>query len=59
MTRPVVQRSTDTLTMLSRCWRAATLAGWPPERIEAVIDEMQAGGIEHLLRTAERHFAVT
>lgn len=38
--------------------RAATKAGWPKERIDALMAEMTAGDYNHLLATAMEHFDV-
>lgn len=44
--------------IMAACIRAARKAGWPQERIDAVLDEMKSGDYDHLLVTAMNHFNV-
>jgi hypothetical protein len=59
--RPVVRlvgQDGNAFNILARCRRAAKRAGWTQERIDAVMQEMRAGGYDHLLMTAMTHFEV-
>lgn len=40
------------------CQRAARKAGWPKERIDAVMEDMRSGDYNHLLGVAMREFDV-
>jgi hypothetical protein len=44
--------------ILGACQRAAKEAGWPAERIKAVMDEARSGDYNNLLATAMKHFDV-
>ena len=40
------------------CIRAAKRAGWTPEEITEVVDEMKAGDYDHLIQVAVLNFEV-
>lgn len=44
--------------IMGLCRRAAKKAGWDKDKIDAVIQEMQNGDYNHLLRTAMKYFDV-
>ena len=44
--------------ILGLCRRAARSAGWTPDRIKSVMDEMQSGDYDHLLEVATKYFDV-
>jgi len=59
--RPVVRlvgQDGNAFNILGLCQRAAREAGWTPEQIKSVIDEMKSGDYDHLLQTAIKHFEV-
>ena len=45
--------------VLGRCRKAARVAGWTDERIDAVTKRMQGGDYSNLLRVALEEFEVT
>lgn len=60
-TKPKVQlsgRDGNAFGILGACARAAKDAGWPPEKVKAVMDEMKSGNYDHLLQKAMEHFDV-
>jgi hypothetical protein len=60
-TRPhvrLVGEDGNAFMILGLCQKAARRAGWSPEKIAAVMDEMKAGDYNHLLATAMKHFDV-
>ena len=44
--------------VLGLCQRAARKAGWPKERIDAVMEDMRSSDYDHLLGVAMREFDV-
>jgi hypothetical protein len=59
--KPVVKlvgRDGNAFAILGACRKAAMRAGWPAERVKAVLDEMTSGDYDHLLATATEHFDV-
>jgi hypothetical protein len=59
--KPVVNLSSENgnaYNLIAQCRKAARMAKWTPEHIEAVTEEMKAGDYDHLLQTAMKHFKV-
>ena len=59
--KPVVKlvgRDGNAFAILGACAKAARRAGWAPERVKEVMEEMTAGDYDHLLATALKHFDV-
>ncbi len=54
----LVGQDGNAFNVLGLCQRAAKRAGWPPEQIDAVMQEMRSGDYDHLLQTAMEHFDV-
>ena len=55
----LIGRDGNAFAILGACQKAARKAGWSPERITKVMDEMKAGDYDHLLRTAMTYFEVS
>jgi hypothetical protein len=55
----LVGRDGNAWAVMGACQSAARKAGWPAERVKAVMDEMKSGDYDHLLRTAMEHFEVS
>jgi len=48
----------NALLIIGRCRKAATKAGWTPERWRAVQSEMMDGDYDHVLQVVMAHFDV-
>jgi hypothetical protein len=55
----LIGRDGNAFAILGACQLAAKKAGWAPEQIKAVLDEMMSGNYDHLLETAVKHFEVS
>lgn len=59
--RPVVKligQDGNAFMVMGLCQRAARKAGWPKERIDAVMADMRSGDYNHLLGVAMQEFDV-
>jgi hypothetical protein len=54
----LIEEDGNAFAILAKCRKAARNAGWPKEEIDAVLNEMQSGNYDHLLRTAMKYFDV-
>ena len=62
MNKPEVQlvgQDGNAFMIMGACSEAARKAGWDKQKINEVLDEMQEGDYNHLLRTAMKHFDVS
>jgi hypothetical protein len=48
----------NAFAVLGACKKAARLAKWTPEQVQAFTDEAMSGDYNHLLRTCMTHFNV-
>jgi len=54
----LIGRDGNAFAILGACQQAARKAGWPKERVAAVLKEMTAGDYNDLLAKAMEHFDV-
>ena len=54
----LVGKDGNAYVILGLCQRAARKAGWPKEKIDAVMADMRSGNYDHLLQVAIREFDV-
>ena len=55
----LIGRSGNAFAILGACLKAARKAGWAPEKVQAVHDEMIAGDYNHLLAIVVKYFDVS
>jgi hypothetical protein len=55
----LVGQDGNAFVIMGLCSRAAKKAGWTPEQLKVVMDEMKSGDYDHLLQTAMKHFDVS
>jgi hypothetical protein len=48
----------NAFNILGRCLKAARRAGWSPEQVRALQQDMTAGNYDHLLQVAAANFEV-
>jgi hypothetical protein len=61
MDKPSVKllgRDGNAFAIMGACSKAAKRAGWPKEKVDAVLAEMMGGDYDHLLAVACKHFKV-
>jgi hypothetical protein len=54
----LTEHNGNAFMIMALCQQAARRAGWPKQRVDAVLNDMKSGDYDHLLQVALREFDV-